>query len=73
MCPQKIENRIQQSLFVQQAFVYGDPLQNYIVSIISADEEAVTKWASEHSITGSYSDILKHAKTNAFILQEIQT
>lgn len=44
---EKVENVLNQSLFIGQNFVYGDSFQNSLVAIIVPDEEVTLKWASD--------------------------
>ena len=46
---EKIENVINQSIFIGQSFVYGDSFQSYLVAIVVPDEEPVRAWATTSS------------------------
>ena len=50
VAPEKVELKIQQSLLVSQAFVYGDSLQHFLVAIIVPDKYCVEKWASNNGV-----------------------
>ena len=45
---EKIENVINQSPLVGQAFVHGDSYQTYLVAVVVPDEEPVREWAKAH-------------------------
>jgi long-chain acyl-CoA synthetase len=50
IAPEKLEGVYIQSPFIQQIFVYGDSLQNFVIAIIVVDPPTVTKWAREQGI-----------------------
>jgi long-chain acyl-CoA synthetase len=45
---EKIENVLNQSLFIGQNFVYGDSFQSALVAIVVPDEDVVKKWAEDN-------------------------
>ncbi len=47
MAAEKVENVLNQSLFIGQNFVYGDSFQNSLVAIVVPDEEVTLKWAAD--------------------------
>ena len=49
IAPEKLENVYIQSGFIAQIFVYGDSLQNYLVSIVVVEASIVNKWAKQNS------------------------
>ena len=74
---EKIENIINQSLFIGQSFVYGDSFQSALVAIIVVDEEVVLKWAADTndpSLAGL--DLIALSKTEAMhnqLMKEINS
>ncbi|TNV82230.1 hypothetical protein FGO68_gene15799 [Halteria grandinella] len=72
--PDKIENKITQSIYIAQVFVYGDSLQSYLVAIIIPDKPVIEKWASAKGISGaSYQEILQNPETKAFIFDQVKS
>jgi long-chain acyl-CoA synthetase len=72
--PEKVENKISQSPSIAQVFVYGDSLQYFLVAIVVPDRPALEKWAAENGVAvdgGDYEALLKHARINKHILEEI--
>ena len=45
------------SVYVAQAYLYGDSLKAACVAIIVPDEEVLMKWATENNITGSFAEL----------------
>ena len=76
MAPEKIENVIIQSLFVGQAFVYGDSFQSTLVAIIIPDEEPVRhmlKSSEDNKLAeSSLMDICKNEKLKNMINEDIR-
>ena len=72
IAPDKIEQKIQQSAYVAQIFVYGDSLQHFLVAIVVPDKPVLEKWAAENGVTGTYAEILANPKTNKFFLDEMK-
>lgn len=70
--PDKIEQKIAQSNYIAQIFVYGDSLQHVLVSIIVPDKPFLEKWAAENKVTGTYLEILANEKTQKLIEGEIK-
>jgi len=74
---EKIENIMNQSLFIGQNFVYGDSFQSALVAIIVPDEEVVQKWASDSgdsSLSGlGLKALCKHEALRVIIMNEIKT
>lgn len=72
IAPDKIEQKIQQSAYVAQIFVYGDSLQHFLVAVVVPDKPILEKWAGENGVTGTYAEILANPKTNKFFLDEMK-
>lgn len=72
---EKIENVINQSIFVGQSFVYGDSLQSYLVAIVVPDEEPVRAWAATSNFanaTAPFSELCKSDQLKDKILSEVR-
>jgi Long-chain acyl-CoA synthetases (AMP-forming) len=73
---EKIENVLNQSLFIGQNFVYGDSYQSSLVAIVVPDEEVVMQWAVEcgdQSLTGlSFQALCKTDALQTAIMTDIQ-
>lgn len=75
MSAEKIENVINQSLFIGQSFVYGDSFQSFLVAIIVPDEEPVRAWASSHGVadaSASFAELCKTDQLKDKILSELR-
>ena len=48
--PDRLENEFVKSPLIAQVFVYGDSLQNYLVSIVVPQKEEVEKWMKSEGI-----------------------
>ena len=57
LAPEKIENIYIISRYVAQAYLYGDSLKSCAVAIIVPDEEAVSAWAKENNVSGSFAEL----------------
>jgi long-chain acyl-CoA synthetase len=61
IAPQKIENMLKVSSYINDAIVIGDK-RKFLSAIIVLDEENINKYARDHKITyTSYSDLASHA------------
>ena len=47
IAPDKVEGKLQQSLYIAQIFCYGDSLQANLVAIVIPDQPMLEKWAKE--------------------------
>ena len=47
IAPDKVEGKLQQSLYIAQIFCYGDSLQANLVAIVVPDQPMLEKWAKE--------------------------
>jgi long-chain acyl-CoA synthetase len=75
VAPEKIENVIMNSVYIGQAFVYGDSFQSALVAILVPDEDSVRNMlASEDPslVKASLSTICQSDKLKVFILKEIK-
>ncbi len=71
---EKIENVMQQSEMIQQAFVYGDSLKSELVSIIVPDAEAVHAWAKGEGLPSdlSFAELCRQPLLKEVIMGEIE-
>jgi len=72
IAPDKIEGKITQSIYIAQAFVYGDSLQSNVVAVVVPDQPVLEKWASDNSVSGVYSEVIKSAQVSELLLGEIK-
>ena len=74
IAPDKVEGKLQQSLYIAQIFCYGDSLQANLVAIVVPDQPMLEKWAKEQNITfSSYEELCQNAKVKEFLQAEIKT
>ncbi|KAJ1655962.1 medium-chain fatty acid-CoA ligase faa2 [Dispira simplex] len=77
IAPEKIENVYVENKLIQQAFVYGDSLQPYLVCVAVPDGEIFVPWAK--ALLGTAEDksdltiesLVKHPKVVQALLQEL--
>jgi len=67
IAPEKLEGVYVQSRFIQQIFVYGDSLQNFLVAIGVAEPEYLKEWGKQRGIV----DITLEMNSNADLKKEI--
>ena len=60
IAPEKVENIYTRSLYVSQAYVYGDSLKSACVAIIVPDEQMLVQWAKDNSIAGNFAELCKN-------------
>ena len=58
IAPERVENVLQRSPLISQAFVYGDSLENCTVAILIPDMEQLKEWAHKHDITADNDEAL---------------
>lgn len=66
VAPEKIENVYVKNLFVQQAYVDGDSLENYLVGVIVPEPKELKNWYKE--ATGEDKSLEEICKTKQVIL-----
>lgn len=67
IAPQKIENILKSSVYINDAIVIGD-MRKYLTAIIILDEENIFKFASDKKIQYStYSDLTNHPEIRTLI------
>ena len=58
--PEKLENKFCSHHLIAQCFVYGDSLQNFLVSIVVPDKEQLLKYAKEAELGEDYAALLNN-------------
>ena len=72
IAPQKIENQLKSSIYINDAVVFGDR-RRYLVALIVLDEDNITKWAADRQLPyTTYSDLAQHEEVEALINEEIE-
>jgi long-chain acyl-CoA synthetase len=72
IAPQKIENRLKSSVYVNDAVVLGDR-RKYLVALLVLDEDNVSHWAAERQLAYStYTDLTKNEEVLALIGAEVE-
>lgn len=71
IAPQKIENGLKASVFINDAVVVGDK-RKYLVALLVLDEDNITTWARDHGVTyTTYSDLAGHEEVRALLEKEV--
>ncbi|KAL4228419.1 Long-chain-fatty-acid--CoA ligase 6 [Mactra antiquata] len=71
VAPEKLENTYARSMYVAQAFVEGDSLQPYVMSVIVPDEEVLLGWAKQQSIEDNFTELCKSESVKDMILSDV--
>ncbi len=72
IAPQKIENQLKFSVYINDAIVIGDK-RKFVSAIIILDEENINKYARNHKITySSYSELAEHKEIRKLIEGEVK-
>ncbi len=72
IAPQKIENKLKFSIYINDAIVIGDK-RKFISAIIILDEENINKYARDHKISySSYSELADHPEIRKLIAGEVR-
>ena len=71
MAPQKLENLFVNSSLVQQVFVYGDSLQNYLVAVVVPDEIEVNRWTQAKGKKKSFKEAIATKEFQEDLLRDI--
>ncbi len=67
IAPQKIENKLKFSVYINDAIIIGDK-RKFISAIIILDEENINKYARDHKIIySSYSELAEHKEIRKLI------
>ena len=75
VAPEKIENKLAKCSYVEQIFVYGDSLQNYLVGILVPKPDPVIKFLKSKGIEATkdnYKDYFDNKDLIEDILNEIE-
>lgn len=71
IAPQKIENQLKSSIYVNDAVVIGDR-RKYLVALLVLDEDNVTHWATERQLTyATYADLAANPEVRKLIEGEV--
>ena len=76
VAPEKIENKLEKCKYVEQIFVYGDSLQNYLVGILVPKPGPVIEFLKSKGIEATkenYKDYFDNKDLIKDILSEIDT
>ncbi len=72
IAPQKIENLLKTSIFINDAVVIGDK-RKYLTALLVLDEDNISKWATEQQLTyTTYSDLASNPDVYKIIEQEVE-
>ncbi len=72
IAPQKIENLLKASVFINDAVVIGDR-RKYLVALLVLDEDNISKWATERQLSyTTYSDLASHPEVYGLIAAEVE-
>jgi len=72
VAPQKIENQLKSSVYINDAVVIGDR-RRYLVALLVLDEDNVTHWATERQLSYStYTDLARNPEVRALIESEVE-
>ncbi|KDO18036.1 hypothetical protein SPRG_16549 [Saprolegnia parasitica CBS 223.65] len=71
VAPEKIENVIKGSVYINQSFVYGDSLHAVLIAIIVPEEAEITRLAASLDVTGTFAELCAHAAINEAVLRDI--
>ncbi len=71
IAPQKIENLLKASVFVNDAVVIGDG-RKYLVALLVLDEDNISTWARDHGLSyTTYSDLAGHEEVRRLLEGEV--
>ena len=73
IAPQKIENLVKSSVFINDAVVIGDK-RKYLVALLVLDEDNITTWARERGLTyTTYTDLATNEEVTKLLDAEVKT
>ena len=73
VAPQKIENQLKSSIYINDAVVIGDK-QRYLVALLVLDEDNITHWAMERQLSYStYTDLASNPEVRELIESEVES
>ncbi len=64
IAPQNIENLIKTDQLISQCVVHGDR-RKYLTALLTLDEAALTEFAKQRGLAGSYTELTKHPQVHA--------
>ncbi len=72
IAPQKIENQLKSSVYVNDAVVIGDR-RRYLIALLVLDEDNVSHWAAERQLAyTTYTDLTRNPEVLALIDAEVE-
>jgi long-chain acyl-CoA synthetase len=72
VAPQNIEGKFKMICpYVSQSLVHGNN-RNFCSMLVALDKEAITEWAKNNGVNGSYEEIVKDPRTHALIKPFVQ-
>ena len=72
VAPQAIEGKFKMACpYVSQSLVHGNN-RNFCTMLVALDKEAITEWAKNNGVTGTYDQIVKDPRTHALIKPFVQ-
>ncbi|KAF0683778.1 Aste57867_24162 [Aphanomyces stellatus] len=70
VAPERIENILGTSTYVDQCFVYGDSLHSVLVAVVVPAEAPTTALAARMNVPGTFHEVCQHPKIVAALLDE---
>lgn len=72
VAPQNLEGKFKMLCpYVSQSLVHGNN-RNFCTMLVALDKEAITEWAKNNGVTGTYDQIVKDPRTHALIKPFVQ-
>ncbi len=72
IAPQKIENQLKSSVYINDAVVIGDR-RKYLTALLVLDEDNITHWATERQLSYStYTDLARNPEVRELIESEVE-
>ena len=72
IAPQKIENQLKSSIYINDAVVIGDR-RRYLVALLVLDEDNVSHWAAERQLAyTTYTDLTRNPEVLALLDAEVE-
>lgn len=72
IAPEKLENAFSKSPCVNEIFVWGDSLQNFLVAIVVPKIDYLRKIAEERKIMGTDDELLQNKDIRLIVLEELK-
>jgi long-chain acyl-CoA synthetase len=72
IAPQKIENQLKSSSYINDAIVIGDR-RRYLTALLVLDEDNIAKWAADRKLSyTTYSDLTANPEVHALLEAEVE-